>query len=453
MTLGPRSLQAQLALRLAVVFLVATVLAVGAVVYEGYSASDALGDEELARRAAELARHVARGADGTARLDLPEGLDQVYHSPSGTDLFAIRTDGGRVLAGSSPDLAAALAGWPPAGSDPRYFRLEGFGPGRQDYYGLAVRADTGAGPVALAVARASDADELAHVLLGEFVRDVAWVIPLFAAATLAVGVWSIRRGLRPVVAASAMAARIAPDATGVRLPEAGLPTELTPLVTAVNRALDRLERGFAAQRQFTANAAHELRTPLAILTAGLEEIEGGPAVARLREDAARMNRLVEQLLRVARLDAMPTDVGSVVDLRASAAAAVEYLAPWAIARGRALGFDAPDGPVRVHGNADAIADALRNLVENAVHHAPPGTEVSVTVGPDGTVTVADRGPGVPAEDRQRIFERFWRGRGERQPGAGLGLAIVAEIAKAHGAAVEVGDAPGGGALFSLRFRP
>ena len=101
---------------------------------------------------------------------------------------------------SSPDLAAALAEGPPASAAPRYFRLEGFGPTGQDYYGLAMRADTEAGPVTLAVARASDADELAHALLEEFVLDVAWIIPLFAAATLAVGVWSIRRGLRPVAA-------------------------------------------------------------------------------------------------------------------------------------------------------------------------------------------------------------------------------------------------------------
>ncbi|HEY4042071.1 MAG TPA: sensor histidine kinase, partial [Rhodopila sp.] len=118
----------------------------------------------------------------------------------------------------------------------------------------------------------------------------------------------------------------------------------------------------------------------------------------------------------------------------------------------ALGLEAPEEVVRVHGDAGAVTDALRNLMENAVGHAPPDTEVTVTVRPDGTVSVADRGPGVRPEDRSHVFERFWRGSGERHAGAGLGLAIVAEIARAHGGRVAVGDAAGGGAVFTLEFR-
>jgi len=140
-------------------------------------------------------------------------------------------------------------------------------------------------------------------------------------------------------------------------------------------------------------------------------------------------------------------------LKTVAADAVRSLAPWAIGRKRTVGFDAPSRPVWVHGNADAIEDALRNLIENAVGYAPPETEVTVSVSPDGAVEVADRGPGVAAEDRKRIFERFWRGRAAAGgEGAGLGLAIVAQILAAHGGTITVGDAPGGGAVFTLRLR-
>jgi two-component system, OmpR family, sensor histidine kinase TctE len=165
-----------------------------------------------------------------------------------------------------------------------------------------------------------------------------------------------------------------------------------------------------------------------------------------------MNRLIDQLLRVARLDSVPLAVNTTIDLNAVAADAVRSLAPWAIGRKRTIGFDAPSHPVWVHGNTDAIEDALRNLIENAVDHAPPQTEVTVSVSPDGAVAVADRGSGVAAEDRQRIFERFWRGRAVHGEGAGLGLAIVAQIVAAHGDTVTVGDVPGGGAVFTLRLR-
>jgi signal transduction histidine kinase len=107
--------------------------------------------------------------------------------------------------------------------------------------------------------------------------------------------------------------------------------------------------------------------------------------------------------------------------------------------------------VLVRGNADAITDAVRNMIENAISHAPGGTEVVISVAWDGAVSVADRGPGVPLADRLRVFDRFWRGQGERSPGAGLGLAIVAEVARAHDAIVDIGDVTGGGALFTMRF--
>jgi signal transduction histidine kinase len=451
MTIWPRSLQAQLVLRLTAVFLIAAAAGVGALLYESTQTADALRRDELLQRAHELARFVSRDGDGTVRIALPAELDQIYRAATTTDQFAVRSTAGQSLAASQPEFAASTRDWPPADAEPRYIRLKHFGRSGQEYCALTVRAESQAGPISITVARALDGDARVHTVLTDFVFDIAWAIPLFAAATLAVGVWGIRRDLRPVRAVSERAATIAPEATGVRLATDRLPTELVPLVVAINHALDRLERGLTLQRQFTANAAHQLRTPLTILTAQLDELAAGTQADKLRGDVARMNRLIDQLLRVARLDSTPMSIDASVDLTAVAAETVKYLAPWAIDQGRAIGFEAPSGPVLVRGNADAIADALRNLVENAVCHTPPNTEVTVAVSTDGTVEITDHGPGIAPEDRERIFERFWRGPSVKTPGAGLGLAIVAEIARAHGGTIEVGNASGGGAKFSLHL--
>jgi signal transduction histidine kinase len=166
-----------------------------------------------------------------------------------------------------------------------------------------------------------------------------------------------------------------------------------------------------------------------------------------------MNRLVEQLLCVARLDSVALDVSSRVDLRVVAEDIVGSMAHLALAGGRSIALTGADHPVIVMGNPAAIADALRNLVENALVHTAPQTEVIVEVGSEGALSVLDSGPGIPVDDRPRIFDRFWRGTGTRTGGAGLGLAIVMEIIRAHGASIAVSDRAPCGARFDLRFRP
>jgi signal transduction histidine kinase len=448
-----RSLQLRLAVQLAALFVVGSAAIVGVLVWRAYDTAGTLADRELSLRAADLAKYVVPAPDGTPRLALPAALSEAYGAAPDADIFAIRAGDGRLIA-AMPDAFGSLVGrWPATTDDPSYFHLPGLAGKTQDYYGLGISVDSAAGPLSIWVARAAGATALVHSLLEEFVLDIAWVIPLFMLLALGVAILAIRSTLRPIREVSEIAASIGPGATSVRLPQANLPNEIAPLVSAVNRALGRLEQGFAVQRQFTANAAHELRTPLAIITGALENMEPNPEVGKLKIDVARMNRLVEQLLSVARLDAIALDVSGTVDLADVAHQAVANLAPWALAQGRTLAFAGADRPVVVSGNAYAIDDAIRNLIENAVVHAPPHTEVTVSVRAEGSIDVSDHGPGVPREDRERIFERFWRGRAAPAHGAGLGLAIVAEIMKAHGGSAKVDTGPNGGAVFTLVFLP
>ncbi|MER8972681.1 MULTISPECIES: HAMP domain-containing sensor histidine kinase [unclassified Mesorhizobium] len=436
---------------MAVLYVTATVIIVGVLVYRAYDTAGTLNDRELTLRAADLAQSISIDAGGSPRLNLPSKLRSAYQAASGADIYAIRGPENRIIAASPPSFGALVEGWPAATDDPDYFRLEHFGSGSDDYYGLSIRLDSVSGPLSISVARAADADALIRSVLRDFVLDIAWVIPLLVVITLAIGILAIRSVLKPVREVSEMAAAIGPNATGVRLSDEHLPTEIAPLVTAVNRALDRLDQGFAVQRQFTANAAHELRTPLAIITAALDTMEDVGELTKFKADVARMNRLVEQLLSVARLDAIELDTSATVNLNDVAARVVENMAPWVLANDRTIAFNGYVEPVQVKGNAHAIGDAIRNLVENAVHYTAPKTEVTVSTYPDGSVSIADQGPGILAEDRERVFRRFWRGSGAGSQGAGLGLAIVAEIMNAHGGGAIVDDNPNGGATFTLCF--
>lgn len=301
------------------------------------------------------------------------------------------------------------------------------------------------------IAHGLNHDGLADLFAAEFLEEAGWTFPFFVIGMIALVAFTVRDSLRSVAAASRQAAAIAPGRSDVRLEAAGLPTEIQPFVKAVNGALDRLAQGFEAQRRFTADAAHELRTPLAILTAGLDTLPETREVLALRGDAARMSRLVDQLLRVARLDALPSATLEILDLNEVAADLVARMAPWVYGEGCMIAFEGADAPVMISGNADMLEGALRNLIENAVGYSPAGAEVTIQVGHDRKIVVIDHGPGIPIAQRDRLYDRFWRAPGATGKGAGLGLAIVAAVMSAHDGTVEVVDTPGGGATFGLRL--
>ena len=214
----------------------------------------------------------------------------------------------------------------------------------------------------------------------ETLSELAPVLaPLFIGILL-VAPFTIRRALRPLGRLSAEAALIEPSRTDVRLQETGVPSEILPLVRAINTALQRIDEGFELQRRFTTNAAHELRTPLAILRARIDGLEDGEAKSGLSKDVERMTRLVSQLLTAGRLEMQPPSLDGSVDLAAIARETVERLAILPAAREHELRLHLPERPVIIRGEEEALGDALRNLIDNALAHSPAGKPVEIMVG-------------------------------------------------------------------------
>ncbi|HTQ00251.1 MAG TPA: ATP-binding protein [Casimicrobiaceae bacterium] len=320
------------------------------------------------------------------------------------------------------------------------------------------------GTHALQVAHALDEREgIATQIALRTLLPLAALIPILGALIwYAVGV-----GLKPLDTMSRAVAKRRPDAMAP-LAEGSLPRELQPLAQSLNALLARLDEALSAQRRFTADAAHELRTPLAALKLQVELAERAPdaeqltaALAELESGVDRASHLVEQLLTMARLEPeSPLRAAQTVDLTALAREAI--VARAAIASGRTIDLGLTRGTqAAVRGDASNLAMLIGNLLDNALRYTPAGGRVDVAVDRDNAggarLSVSDTGPGIPAAERERVFERFYRVRGPESPepvGSGLGLSIVRRIADAHGATVELADGPDGrGLAVHVQFPP
>ncbi|MDE2477061.1 MAG: HAMP domain-containing protein [Alphaproteobacteria bacterium] len=399
----------------------------------------------LLDHAMTVAEHLQLAGDRWT-IDLPPDLAALYGRGYGGYALAIIDEKGRVVSSSLPRRETLFTPNMPLRT-PAFFHQRR---GKAAFYGIDFPVRKGDHGATIEVAQdLENADVIVDDVVVGFVRRVAWVVlPMFA-LLLALDVLIVGRALKPITTASQRARKIQPGSIGLRLPETGLPDEVLPLVVAVNQALDRLERGFQMQRDLTADAAHELRTPLAILMTMIDVLPDQKAAAELRPHILGMSRIVGQLLELAELESFTIGAEDAADLRVVCSDAICLMAPVALAQGKTIELNAPAAPVWVQGNAEMLFRAVRNLIENAIRYTAAATAVEVDVLASGAVTVKDRGPGVPATERELIFRRFWRRDRRGGPNAGLGLSIVQRAIQIHGGKVGVGEREGGGAVFSI----
>jgi two-component system OmpR family sensor kinase/two-component system sensor histidine kinase QseC len=300
-----------------------------------------------------------------------------------------------------------------------------------------------------------------HIAVGAAVRSVTPLL-LLAPLLAAVMWWLVHSTLAPLRRVSREVTLRGAESLSA-LPLEGLPDEVAPLVRSLNALLQRLGTAFDAQRAFVADAAHELRSPLTALKLQAQMLARAPdgpvrdaAAHELALGIERATRLVEQLLTLARnepgatrLPMQPVDLGEAVRQGLADTAAL------AAAHGASLELDADDSAM-VQGDATALTALARNLADNAVRYAGTGAQVRVSVQRTAdriVLTVDDNGPGVPAAERDRLFDRFWRREdtASTTSGTGLGMAIVKSVAERHGAQVRLSDAPLGGLRVEVRF--
>jgi len=273
---------------------------------------------------------------------------------------------------------------------------------------------------------------------------------------LALFIWlAIGRGLAPLsLVARELRARNPNSLTPLSI--ASMPEEIAPLTHALNDLLSRLDRALDAQRAFVADAAHELRTPLAALKLRIQlveragdEAERKLAIADLHRGLDRASHLVQQLLTLSRQEADLTDKPSAsVDLLEVARRVIVEQAPIAAQMGIDLGIDL-GSPAIIAGDPVALEAMLGNLIDNAIRYTPAAGRIDISVSSDDAgvvLVVSDSGPGIPEADRERVFDRFYRIEGSPTQGSGLGLAIVKKVVDRHRGEIHLGEGPGGQGL-------
>lgn len=439
------SLQARLAVW--VLGLVAVVWMLAAVLtwYDARHELDELLDGHLAQAAALLVMQQAKPADEDAEVaDAPS-----LHKYAPRVAFQVFHEGTLVMrsanAGNAP-MSAASSGFSRTQlADGSHWRV------------FATRGAENDVQVYVAELESARSDILGAVLRS-LLLPLAFALPLLALVVW----WAVRRGLLPLrLLSGQLSQRKAQALEPVQL--ADLPTEMKPLVQSLNELFDRIASMVESERRFTADAAHELRTPIAAIRAQVQVALGAASDAGQRQHALqatlagcdRASRLVEQLLMLARLEATPAASGATSDLGELLQAVAADLAPEALRRRQVLELDAQK-PCPVRGDALLVSVLARNLLDNALRYSPDGARVLVSVSAANgqpQLRIEDSGSGLTETQIARLGERFFRVIGRDEPGSGLGWSIVRRITSVLGAQVTVGRSEAlGGLLVAIQWK-
>jgi len=408
---------------------------------------DALLDAHLAQSAALLAAQLGaefhEGNEGEEEREEIDADDLTHlHQYSRQVVFQIWQDGRRLLLHSANAPRERLAAQEKGFSDAVH------GDERWRVFSLWI----GPGQPLIQV---GERHEVRDRIVGSIAEHLLQPL-LIALPGLAVVIWfGVTRALTPLTALSAQVMQRDPEnLTPLEASEA--PVEVAPLVESLNRLFARVRASLDNERRFTADAAHELRTPLAALKtqaqvarAATTDSERQRALDNVIVASDRAAHLVEQLLTLARLEpGRPVSPWQRCELRAVAAATVAELAPLARRKNIELELD-PGGPTPVDGNPELLRILLRNLIDNAVRYSPTGSVIRLAVTPERTrvaLAVTDQGPGLASEEREKVWQRFYRILGSGETGSGLGLSIVKRIADVHQAAVSLDEGDQGKGL-------
>jgi two-component system sensor histidine kinase TctE len=406
-------------------------------------------DRSLLDPALDMAENVRLGANGPQLDMLAQEQEALLYDHDDTLVFQIRDASGNIIAGV-PDLPPVEAMEP---GERRFF--DGLHDGKPIRI-AAVQVATGF-TVQVGETLNKRRRLVREILTAEFLPILS-----IALASLALAWTVVAHGIAPLARMRAEILTRSPHDLRP-LAQKNAPIEIAPAVDAFNHLLSQLRDAHAVQQRFLSNAAHQLRTPLAALQINLELLLRRELSFDVRHEleamhgaTARVTRLANQLLVLAKAEAA-TDAARPkhpVNLQSLAAAAVQEWVPRAIAQEIDLGFDLADAWVM--GDAVLLTEALNNLIDNALRYTPPGGAATVRCGvrsADPYLSVEDSGPGIPEWARERVFERFFRLQGTPGEGAGLGLAIVRDVAEQHGARVAIESLSNSGTRLTMTFAP